>query len=273
MRTLHHASHALEAEGAVSACSKRSAWPSRRWRSASARGRPGERGGLTARRHCACAPSSAWSAWTNACARRRGAPAADPRRTGTACTRQHGRRRRPSRASNPRSKSWSRNRRRCPRRGERTERRGFTPRPEYRPATASARTNSVWHTLAHAREIGTLMEAVRACGLRRWIAGLDASSGKSRHRDFPARPLARNRRRACLLDAPRRGAPPRLWVSVLPDLPDTVPPGARRAAAALMSLDPVLQPYSIPTSRNAATACCAVRWHSPASPLRTRRSG
>ena len=103
---------------------------------------------------------------------------------------------------------------------------------------------SVWHTLAHARELGTLLEAVRACGLRRWITGLDASSG-SHAIEISLRARWREivDELASWMPAPWR--PATLWVAGLPDLPALCRLARGEPPLPWMSIDPVLQPYSV----------------------------
>jgi hypothetical protein len=104
---------------------------------------------------------------------------------------------------------------------------------------------SAWHTLTNARESGTLIEAVRSCGLRRWITGLDASSG-SHAIEISLRARWRESvdELASWMPAPWRDAT--LWVSGLPDLPGLCRLARGEPPLPWMSQDPILHAYTVP---------------------------
>lgn len=103
---------------------------------------------------------------------------------------------------------------------------------------------SDWHTLAHARDFGTLIEAVRGSGLRRWITSLDASSG-SHAIEIALRARWRDTVDELASWMPAKWSPATLWVAGLPDLPALCRLARGEPPLPWMSMDPVLQPYSV----------------------------
>jgi hypothetical protein len=103
---------------------------------------------------------------------------------------------------------------------------------------------SIWRALANASGPGALLEIARACGLRRWIAGLDSSfSGHAIEISMRAR------WRECVLELsswmPPKWRPATLWLSGLVDLPALCHLARGEALLPWMSQDPVLRPYFI----------------------------
>jgi hypothetical protein len=103
---------------------------------------------------------------------------------------------------------------------------------------------SIWHVLGNARGPGALLEVARACGLRRWIAGLDASCDS-----HTIEISMRARWRECILELsswmPSEWRPATLWLSGLVDLPALCHLARGEPPLPWMSQDPVLRPYCI----------------------------
>jgi hypothetical protein len=102
---------------------------------------------------------------------------------------------------------------------------------------------STWHALGGAHGPGAVLEAARSCGLRRWIAGLDASC------DSHAIEISlRARWRECVMELaswmPEEWRAATLWLSGLVDLPALCHLARGDAPLAWMSQDPVLRPYA-----------------------------
>jgi hypothetical protein len=103
---------------------------------------------------------------------------------------------------------------------------------------------STWQVLANARGPNALLEVARSCGLRRWIAGLDASCGS-----HAIEISMRARWRECVLELaswmPAEWRPATLWLSGLVDLPALCHLARGEALLPWMRQDPVLRPYCI----------------------------
>jgi len=103
---------------------------------------------------------------------------------------------------------------------------------------------STWHAVGSARGPGALLEVARSCGLRRWIAGLDASCGS-----HAIEISLRARWRECILELsswmPPEWRPATLWLSGLADLPALCRLARGEPALAWMNQDPILRPYCI----------------------------
>lgn len=102
---------------------------------------------------------------------------------------------------------------------------------------------SSWRGLADARGPDALLEIARASGLRRWIAGIDASSDHHR-----IEISLRARWRECVAETaswmPEPWQPAVLWTAVLADLPALCRLARGEAPLEWMRGDPVLGPYA-----------------------------
>ncbi len=102
---------------------------------------------------------------------------------------------------------------------------------------------SLWRRLVDARGAAALIEIARASGLRRWIAGIDASSD---HHWIEI--SLRARWRECVAETaswmPERWQPAVLWTAVLADLPALCRLARGEAPLEWMRRDPVLGPYA-----------------------------
>ncbi len=102
---------------------------------------------------------------------------------------------------------------------------------------------SVWRRLADARGPAALLEIARASGLRRWIAGIEASSD---HHWIEI--SLRVRWRECVAETaswmPERWQPAVLWTAVLADLPALCRLARGEARLEWMRRDPALGPYA-----------------------------
>jgi len=103
---------------------------------------------------------------------------------------------------------------------------------------------STWQAIGNTRGPAALLEAARSCGLRRWIAGLDASCDS-----HTIEISMRARWRECVLELsswmPSEWRPATLWLSGLVDLPALCRLAGSEALLPWMSQDPVLRPYCI----------------------------
>lgn len=102
---------------------------------------------------------------------------------------------------------------------------------------------STWQALANARELGSLYEGIRACGLRRWIAGLDSAS------DSHAIEIALRARWRESVDElaswmPDAWRAATRWIACLPDLPAMCRLARGEPALPWMEHDPVLKDYA-----------------------------
>lgn len=103
---------------------------------------------------------------------------------------------------------------------------------------------STWQAIGSTHGPAALLDVARSCGLRRWIAGLDASSGT-----HAIEISMRAGWRECVLELsswmPPEWRPATLWLSGLVDLPALCHLARGEALLAWMSQDPVLRPYCI----------------------------
>ena len=102
---------------------------------------------------------------------------------------------------------------------------------------------SLWRRLADARGPAALLEVARASGLRRWIAGIEASSDHHR-----IEITLRARWRECVAETaswmPERWQSSVRWTAVLADLPALCRLARGEAPLEWMRRDPVLGPYA-----------------------------
>ena len=103
---------------------------------------------------------------------------------------------------------------------------------------------SLWRMLENAGEPAVLLEIAGACSLRRWIAGIGASS-----ESHTIEIALRARWRDCVAEVtswmPRAWQPATEWTRQLADLPALCHLARGEALLAWMSRDPVLQPYAL----------------------------
>lgn len=103
---------------------------------------------------------------------------------------------------------------------------------------------STWHVIESARSPGALLETARSCGLRRWIAGLDASCGS-----HVIEISLRARWRECIVELsswmPSEWRAATLWLSGLVDLPALCHLARGEPPLAWMNQDPILRTYCI----------------------------
>ena len=103
---------------------------------------------------------------------------------------------------------------------------------------------STWQAIGSAHGPAALLEVARARGLRRWIAGLDASSGT-----HVIEISMRAGWREFVLELsswmPPEWRPATLWLSGLVDLPALCHLARGEALLPWMSQDPILRPYCI----------------------------
>jgi hypothetical protein len=103
---------------------------------------------------------------------------------------------------------------------------------------------STWQAIGSTLGPAALLDVARSCGLRRWIAGLDASSGT-----HAIEISMRARWRECVLELsswmPPEWRPATLWLSGLVDLPALCHLARGQALLPWMSQDPILRPYCI----------------------------
>ena len=103
---------------------------------------------------------------------------------------------------------------------------------------------STWQAIRSTQGPAALLEVARSCGLRRWIAGLDAASS--------AHAIEISMRagwRGCVVELsswmPPEWRPATLWLSGLVDLPALCHLARGEAPLPWMSQDPILRPYFI----------------------------
>ncbi len=100
-----------------------------------------------------------------------------------------------------------------------------------------------WRRLADARGPAALLEIARDSGLRRWVAGIEASSDHHR-----IEISLRARWRECVAETaswmPERWRPAVLWTAALADLPALCRLARGEAPLEWMRRDPVLEPYA-----------------------------
>jgi hypothetical protein len=103
---------------------------------------------------------------------------------------------------------------------------------------------STWQAIGSTHGPAALLEVARSCGLRRWTAGLDASSGT-----HAIEISMRAGWRECVLELsswmPPKWRPATLWLSGLVDLPALCHLARGEALLPWMSQDPILRPYCI----------------------------
>ncbi len=103
---------------------------------------------------------------------------------------------------------------------------------------------STWQAIGSTHAPAELLEVARSCGLQRWIAGLNASSGT-----HAIEISLRAGWRGCVLELsswmPPEWRPATLWLSGLVDLPALCHLARGEALLSWMSQDPILRPYCI----------------------------